>query len=202
MDLAATVFSSGWASGVNAYATVAMLSIAGRAGVGPIPEGLEKDWVLIGAVILFAVEFVADKVPFFDSAWDSIHTVIRPAIGSALGFAFTGNADVDNVDELLGGGTGGITALASHGVKAGLRLGINTSPEPATNIIASLIEDSTVLVVAYFALENPELAAAIAFVLLVSGIALVIFLWKRIRASWRRYRDWRDARRAPPGAPP
>jgi hypothetical protein len=199
VDLAATVFSSGWASGVNAYATVAMLSIAGRAGVGPIPDGLENNWVLFGAIALFCVEFVTDKIPYVDTAWDSIHTVIRPAIGSALGFAFTGDADVDDLDELLGGGGAGLTALTSHGVKAGLRLGINTSPEPVTNIVASLAEDSTVLVVAYFALENPELAAAIAFVLLVIGILLVILLWKSIRAAWARYRTWRERRRPPPG---
>ena len=198
MDLAATVFSSGWASGVNAYATVAMLSLLGRAGVGGVPEQLDSDPILIGSLILFSVEFVADKVPYFDSLWDSIHTVIRPLIGSALGFTFTGDADVSSFDEAVGGGGAGLTALTSHGIKAGLRLGINTSPEPVTNIIASLTEDSLVLVVAYFAIENPELAAAIAFVLLVAGIILVILLWKSIRAAWKRYREWRHKRRGPP----
>jgi hypothetical protein len=163
-----------------------------------VPEQLESDRVLYIAVALFCVEFVTDKIPFVDTAWDSIHTVIRPLIGSWLGFTFTGDADVSSLDDALGGGGAGLTALASHGVKAGLRLGINTSPEPASNIIASLTEDSLVLVVAYFAIENPELAAALAFVLLVAGIALVIFLWRRIRSAWRRYRQWREDRRRPP----
>jgi hypothetical protein len=205
VDLAATVFSSGWASGVNAYATVAMLSGLAKAGVAGVPEQLDNNAILIGALIMFAVEFIADKVPYFDSLWDSVHTVIRPAIGSALGFTFTGDAEVSSLDEALGGGGAGLTALASHGVKAGLRLGINTSPEPASNIIASLTEDSLTLTVAYFAIENPELAAAIAFVLLVAGIILVILLWKSIRAAWKRYRQWRHKRRGPPhhgAAPP
>ena len=199
MDLAATVFSSGWASGVNAYATIVVLSLIGRSGVGAVPDGLDSDPVLIGASILYLVEFVADKVPFFDSLWDSIHTVIRPAIGTALGFAFTNHADVSSLDELFGGGTAGLTALTSHCIKAGLRLGINTSPEPASNIFASLTEDSLAITVAYFAINNPELAALIAFLLLVVGVILLIVLWKSIRAAWGRYRQWREKRRRPPG---
>ena len=155
--------------------------------------------MLIAALILFLVEFVADKVPYFDSLWDSIHTVIRPAIGTALGFAFTGHADVSHLDELIGGGGAGLTSLTSHCIKAGLRLGINTSPEPASNIIASLTEDSLAITVAYFAINNPELAALIAFLLLVIGIILVVLLWKSIRAAWGRYRQWREKRRRPPG---
>ena len=198
MDLTATIFSSGWAAGVNSYATVAVLSLLGRSGAIGVPEQLESDRVLYIAIALFMVEFVTDKIPFVDTLWDSIHTVIRPLIGSWLGFSFTDDAGVSQLDDALGGGGAGLTALASHGVKAGLRLGINTSPEPASNIIASLTEDSLVLVVAYFAIENPVLAAAIAFVLLVAGIALVIFLWRRIRAAWRRYRQWRHRRRRGP----
>ena len=155
MDLAATVFSSGWASGVNAYATIVPSSDRALGG-RPVPEGLDSDPVLIGASILFLVEFVADKVPYFDSFWDTIHTVIRPAIGTALGFAFTGHADLSHLDELIGGGGAGLTALTSHCIKAGLRLGINTSPEPASNIIASLTEDSLAITVAYFAINNPS----------------------------------------------
>jgi hypothetical protein len=197
MDLAATVFSSGWASGVNAYATVLVLSLLGRSGTVGVPEQFESDPVLIASAVLFAIEFVTDKIPFVDSLWDSIHTVIRPLIGSALGFTFTGDADVSSVEEAIGGGGAGLTALASHGIKAGLRLGINTSPEPASNIIASLGEDSTVVMVTYFAIENPELAAAIAFILLVLGTILLIVLWKSIRASWRRFKDWRERSRGP-----
>jgi hypothetical protein len=197
MDLAATVFSSGWASGVNAYATVLVLSLLGRSGTVGVPEQLESDPVLIGSAVLFAIEFITDKIPYVDSLWDSIHTVIRPLIGSALGFTFTGDADVSSIEEAVGGGGAGLTALASHGIKAGLRLGINTSPEPASNIIASLGEDSMVVMVTYFAIENPELAALIAFLCLVVGTILVIVLWKSIRAAWGRFKRWRERSRGP-----
>ena len=97
--------------------------------------------------------------------------------------------------EALGAGGSGVTALASHAVKAGVRLGINTSPEPATNILASLAEDGMVAVVVLFSINHPELAALIAGVLLVVGIALIVFLWKRVRTALQRRRE----RKAVPG---
>lgn len=191
MDLGATLFSTGWASGVNAYATVAFLSLLGRAGVGEVPDGIESDPVLAGSAAMFAVEFVTDKIPWLDSLWDSIHTVVRPAIAVVLGFQFGGEAGVSGIEEALGAGGSGATALASHAVKAGIRLGINTSPEPATNIFASLVEDGLVAVVVLFSINNPELAAAIAAALLIAGIALIVFLWRRIRTALNRRRERR-----------
>jgi hypothetical protein len=88
VDVAATIFSTGWTSGINSYATVLVLSLLGRAGVGGVPEGLDQDWVLLAAAGMFTVEFFTDKIPYLDSAWDSIHTVIRPLIGAVLGFSF------------------------------------------------------------------------------------------------------------------
>ena len=97
MDLGATVFSTGWASGVNSYATVLVLCLLGRAGVGEVPEGFDQNWVLYAAAGMFAIEFVTDKVPFLDSAWDSFHTVVRPLIGVVLGFSFAGEHGVDGI---------------------------------------------------------------------------------------------------------
>jgi hypothetical protein len=194
MDLAATLFSSGWASGVNSYATVLVLALLGRSGVAGVPEELQSDPVLFVAAGMYAVEFVADKVPLLDNAWDAVHTFIRPAVGGMLGFAFTGDAGVSQAEELFGAGGSSVTALASHSVKAGLRLGINASPEPVSNILTSLTEDGLVAVVAFFAIENPELAAAIAALLLALGIGAVVFLWRRIRAALARRRERRRAR--------
>lgn len=200
MDLATTLFSTGWASGVNAYGTVALLSLLGRAGVGEVPDGIESNPVLIGSIAMFAVEFVTDKIPWLDSVWDSIHTFIRPAIAVALGFQFGGESGVSGIEEALGAGGSGLTALASHAVKASIRLGINASPEPVTNIIASLSEDGLVAVVILFSINNPEIAAVIAAVLLIVGIALVVYLWTRIRAALKRRRESRSGGR--PGDPP
>ena len=196
MDFAATLFSTGWASGVNAYGTVALLGILGRLNVGDVPADLERTPVIAIALGLFLVEFVVDKVPWLDSLWDTVHTVIRPLIGAALGFQFGGEQGIGGLEEAFGAGATGMVALASHGVKAGMRLAINTSPEPATNITASLAEDGLVAIVVLFSLNHPVLAATIAGVLLVVGMALVALLWSRVRAALRR----RRARRS--GAPP
>ncbi|MDQ1625676.1 MAG: hypothetical protein QOJ49_1174 [Actinomycetota bacterium] len=187
------VFSSGWASGVNSYATVLLLGLLGRfAGVDAVPAGLQRTDVLIAAAVLYAVEFVADKIPYVDSTWDAIHTVIRPAVGTAIGLLMAG--DASTLDQAVLGATGGTTALASHLVKAGLRLAVNTSPEPASNIAASLVEDFSVAGVVSLAVAAPWVAAGIAAVLLVLGVVIVVRLAKRIRRARRRWREWRASR--------
>ena len=194
MELVSTLVSAGWASGVNAYLTVALMSLLGRAGVGDVPEELQQDGVLFAALALYAIEFVADKVPLFDSAWDAIHTVVRPAIASALGVELGGDMGAVGVEEVFAGGGAGALALASHAVKASIRLAVNTSPEPASNIVVSLFEDGLVAGVTILALEHPVPAAVIAVILLALGIALAAFLAKRIRRAWRFFRErWRGA---------
>ena len=190
-ELLPLVFSSGWASGVNAYATVLLLGLLGRfAGVDAVPAGLERTDVLLAAAVLYAIEFVADKIPYVDSTWDAVHTVIRPAIGTVIGLLVAG--DAASLDQAVLAATGGVTALVSHLVKAGLRLAVNTSPEPASNIGVSLVEDFSVAGVVAVAVSAPWVAAGIAAALLVTGIALVVLLAKRIRRARARWR----ARRA------
>jgi Domain of unknown function (DUF4126) len=189
MDLVTTVFSTGWATGVNAYATIALLGLLGKAGVGEVPDALTNDGVIAAASVLYGIEFVADKVPLVDNAWDAVHTVIRPAIASLLGAGFAVDAEVGALDEALAAGGSGVTALASHGVKAGLRLGINASPEPFSNIVASLTEDGLVAGVTALALENPEIAAVIALILLVLGTLLLVYLIKSVRRGLRNLQE-------------
>jgi len=189
MDLVPTLISSGWASGVNAYLTVVLMSLLGRAGVGDVPEELQSDGVLVAAVVLYAIEFVVDKVPLLDSAWDVLHTAVRPGIAGAIGVALGGEAGAVGVEEVFAGGGAGAMAFASHAVKAGIRLGVNSSPEPASNIIVSLLEDALVAGVVILALEHPVPAAIIAVLLLAAGAALVVFLAKRIRRGVRYVRE-------------
>jgi Domain of unknown function (DUF4126) len=204
LDLGATLVSTGWASGVNAYATVALLGILGRAGAGEVPEQLQSDAVIGLSAVMFVIEFFTDKVPLLDTAWDVVHTAVRPAIGGAIGAIFGSDADLTGLEEVAAAGGTGTVALASHAVKAGLRLGINTSPEPASNIVASLAEDAAVALVVVFALEEPVLAATIAVILLVSGGLLVWLLASRVRQGVERAREWRarGSGRAPPPGPP
>ncbi|MDQ3645204.1 MAG: DUF4126 domain-containing protein [Actinomycetota bacterium] len=198
MDLIPTLISSGWASGVNAYLTVALLSLLGRAGWGEVPASLQSDGVLIAALVLFGIEFVADKVPYVDNLWDAVHTAVRPAIASTLGVVFAGDSGSTGLEEALSGGGSGAMALASHAVKAGVRLGVNTSPEPFSNILVSLTEDGVVAGVVLLALDHPVEAAVISVVLLLAGIALLIYLATRIR---RALRGLRERRGRPPPTP-
>jgi len=191
MELAATLFSTGWASGVNAYGTVALLGILGRLNVGEVPPDLERTPVIAIALGLFLVEFLVDKIAGLDSLWDTVHTVIRPLIGAVLGFQFGGEHGIDGVQEAFAAGTTGIVALASHAVKMGIRLAVNTSPEPASNVVVSLGEDGLVAIVVLFSINHPYLAAGIAALLLAAGVTIIVFLWTRIRAALRRRRERR-----------
>jgi hypothetical protein len=171
-----------------------MLSLLGRAGFGQVPDQLTTTPILIAAGVMFAIEFITDKVPLLDSAWDVLHTAIRPAIGSLLGISF---ADLDKVtgpETVAVAGGSGTTALVAHGLKAGIRLGINTSPEPVSNIIASLTEDALMAGVVALALKEPFIALAVVIVLLAIGISAVLFLRKRIKRALERRRERRQAR--------
>jgi hypothetical protein len=194
-------FSSGWASGVNAYLVVLVLGIADRVGDYPdIPDVLGRWDILAIAGFLYAMEFVADKIPYVDSTWDAVSTLIRPTAGAIIGALLAGQVPEDtSLDQLVMAGVGGGTALLSHLTKAGLRLAINTSPEPVTNIGVSLLEDVAVLGVVAFAIQHPRVAAAIAAVLLAIGLVLLFLVARLVRRGWRR---WKGRRTAPAGSGP
>jgi hypothetical protein len=143
---------------------------------------------------------VADKIPYVDSAWHLLHTAIQPTIGATVGALLAGGtagtAGTGGLGQVAAGVTGGFTALASHAVRSGLRAAVNTSPEPASNIVASGAEDLTVAGVVGLSMLHPWIAAGIAGALLVTGIVLVAVLWRRIRAALRRRRARRAARTA------
>lgn len=189
------VFTSGWASGVNAYAVVLLLGLVDRLGqVAAVPDALARTDVLVAAGVLFLLELLADKIPYLDSVWDSIHTVIRPAVGATLGYLL-GN-ESSSLEAAFSAATGGVTALASHAVKSGIRLGVNSSPEPVSNVLVSTAEDVTVAGVVSLATAHPWLAAGTAGVLLLAGLALAIFLLLRLRRLKQRYDDWGSAKLA------
>ena len=194
MELLPVVLTSGWASGINAYLVVLVLGLIGRfTEVAGIPEGLTRTDVLVVAAILYLVELVADKIPYFDSLWDAVSTAIRPTVGAVIGLLIA--QDAPTLEQAVLAACGGAAALVSHLVKGGLRLIVNTSPEPASNITVSVGEDVAVAAVTTLAVLNPGLALAIAALLLVTGILLLVLLWSWVLRGWRRFRAWR-ARRA------
>ncbi|WP_380284753.1 DUF4126 domain-containing protein [Kitasatospora purpeofusca] len=196
MTIVPLIFTSGLASGINAYAVVLLLGLLGRfAGADSVPPALERTDVLLVAAALFLLEAVADKIPYVDSVWDVVHTVIRPVAGATVG-ALIASTDPGSLGEVAAGAMGGTTALVSHLVKASLRMAVNTSPEPASNIAVSLAEDVSVAGLVTLAIFHPWLAASIAAVLLLIGILLVWFAINRIRAFRARRRERRAARAA------
>jgi hypothetical protein len=187
VDALPLAVSSGWASGVNAYLVVLVLGIADRVGdLAEVPDVLGRLDALAVAGFLYAMEFVADKIPVVDSTWDVVSTAIRPTAGAVIGVLLAGEAS--SLDQAVLGVVGGGTALLSHLVKAGSRLAINSSPEPVTNVLASVAEDVAVLGVVVLALENPRLAAGVAGVLLAAGLVVLYLVARLVRRGWRRFR--------------
>ncbi|MCX6397768.1 MAG: DUF4126 domain-containing protein [Propionibacteriales bacterium] len=187
MDLLPLVFTSGWASGVNAYLAVLVLGLSERFGtVAGLPDALGRTDVLVAAAVMAGIEFFADKIPYVDSTWDAVSTVIRPTIGAALALLVSG--DATSVEQAGYAALGGTTALASHAVKAGSRLAINTSPEPVTNVVASLGEDIAVIGIVLLAIRHPWVAGIACLVLLVLGLVvlrLLLRVVRRGRARWK-----------------
>jgi len=194
------IFTSGVASGVNSYLAVLVLGLLGRFGhVAAIPAVLERPSVLAAAAVLYAGQFVVGKVPVLDSVWDVVHTPLRPVVGGAIGVVMAQQAHVSPAAVITAAALGGGSALASHVVKTGTRAGVNASPEPFSNIIASLLEDLGVAGLVSLAVFHPVAAAIVATVVLAAGLVLLALLASRIRRAWQRRRDARLRRRSPDG---
>jgi len=193
------IFTSGVASGVNCYAAVLVLGLLGRFGhIASIPAALERPEVLAAAAVLYFGQFVVGKIPMLDSVWDVIHTAVRPVVGGAIAVVMAQQAHASPTATIGAAALGGGSALASHVVKTGMRVGVNASPEPFSNIIASLSEDLGVAGLVSLAVFHPVAAAIVAAVALAIGIALFATLASWIRRGWQRRRDARR-RRSPGG---
>ncbi|MFF3952421.1 DUF4126 domain-containing protein [Streptomyces sp. NPDC001890] len=194
MSVLPLVFTSGWASGINAYAVALLLGLFGVTGLSDeVPASLQRTDVLVVAGVLFLCEVVADKIPYVDSVWDSVHTVVRPVAGAVVAALLAGESG--SLPELAAAAIGGSTALMSHLVKAGTRMAVNSSPEPFSNIAVSIAEDLGVAGIVTFAIFHPVAAAVIAGTLLLLGMAMVAFLASRIRRYLRRRAQRRAEKR-------
>ncbi|MDP9494546.1 MAG: DUF4126 domain-containing protein [Actinomycetota bacterium] len=183
MEAFGVIAGSGWASGINLYLVTLLLGVAGRIGWTDIPEVLTRLDVMIAAGVLFGIEFVADKVPYLDSVWDAIHTVVRPLGAAALGAVIAG--DSGSIGTALGAAVAGVLALDAHAAKATTRVVANTSPEPVSNIALSLLEDVGVTLLVALAITFPLVALIVVGVLVVAATTLTIMLWKVALRAWR-----------------
>src|SRR5215212_4159042 len=188
---------SAWTSGINLYATVAVLGLLEHYKLAHLPGGLHvlDNWYIIGvALALYVVEFFADKIPYVDTVWDAVHTFIRVPAGAVLAFAATSDVSpaVQVIAVLLGGGL----ALSTHGTKATVRAAANVSPEPLTNWALSLVEDVIAVGAVVLSVLHPV------FILCVVAVFLVAFAWlmprvlRRLGRMAARARDFFRGRAA------
>jgi hypothetical protein len=176
-----------FAAGVNLYATVAILGLASRYGWVTLPPQyavFDNNWIIGAALVMYVIEFFADKIPWLDTAWDAVHTFIRPVGGALIAVATLGHASPAMTT--LVGLLGGAVAASSHVSKAGTRAVANTSPEPFSNWILSLSEDAFVVGLGLLALKYPLLALAVTLTLLVAIILLARVLFRALSRRMRR----------------
>jgi hypothetical protein len=178
-----------FAAGVNLYATVAILGLAARYGWVDLPpqfQSFNNPFIIGAALVLYFVEFFADKIPYFDSLWDMMHTAIRPLGGALIAVATLGDASpgVEGLVALLGG----TVAAGSHLTKTSTRAVANTSPEPVSNWALSLGEDIFVVGLGYLALAHPIAALVVAGVLLTLIVIFAAVIVRTVRRWFSRRR--------------
>ena len=189
-----TAIASAFSAGISMYGVLALLGIAGRFDWIDGPALLERPAVIAVMLVLFVVELVVDKIAFLDSAWDAVHTVLRPAAGAAI----MAIAPDQTLPVPVALAIGAALALTSHGAKATTRALVNTSPEPVSNVVVSTAEDGLVAVLMALAIANPEVAAALTVLLVLGAVGLMLtarHVFRRLKRRWK-------ARKAPPEPPP
>lgn len=180
-----------WASGINLYAVVAILGIAGLTGYVELPATLavvQDPLVIAAAVLMYWVEFFVDKAPGVDSAWDALHTFIRIPAGAMLAAGVVGETAPELA--IAAGLLGGSLTAATHATKTGGRLLINTSPEPFSNWTASLAEDAVVLFGLWAAINHPAIFLTSLLLFLVLLCWLLPKIWRALRGGIRRVGAW------------
>jgi hypothetical protein len=195
----ALTMGAAWAAGINLYAAIAtlgILSVTGNMTLPPDLQVLANPLVIGAACLMFAVEFVADKMPGVDTGWDTIHTFIRIPAGALLAAGAVGelNPAVSLAAALLGG----TLAAGTHGMKAGSRLLINASPEPITNWTASIVEDIMVIGGIWAAVNHPWLFFALLLIFVLLMIWLLPKVWRGIKLLAVKIKELFSPRQASP----
>ncbi len=187
VEILGLALGAGFSSGLNLYATVATLGLLQRFQIIHLPvtlEALAHPWVIGIAVALYAIEFLADKIPYFDTAWDAIHTLIRPPAAAILAYASAGAAPPEWRwgAALLAGGV----ALTSHGTKASARAAANASPEPFSNWTLSFGEDLLAVFLSWLAAAHPAATIVVVTILVALAIFVLFHLFRFLRRALQR----------------
>ena len=198
----ALTMGAAWAAGINLYAAIAtlgLLSVTGNITLPPDLQVLANPLVIGAACLMFAVEFVADKMPGVDTGWDTFHTFIRIPAGALLAAGAVG--EVNPAVSLAAALLGGTLAAGTHGLKAGSRLLINTSPEPLTNWTASFVEDLAVIGGIWTAVNYPWVFLILLFLFVLLMIWLLPKVWRGIKLLANRIKTIFTPGQAPPPSP-
>ena len=195
-QLLALAAALGWASGFRLYAAVFLTGFAGWMGWFQLPPGLhvlQHPGVLVASGFMLFAEFFADKIPFVDTIWDTVHTVIRIPAGAALAAGAMGadSQAMTWVAAILGGSL----AATSHAAKLTTRAAVNTSPEPFSNIAVSLAEDGFVVFMLWLSATHPVIFAIALVLALILAVALMILLIKFLRVVIARSSDFFSGQR-------
>ncbi|MGA2020946.1 MAG: DUF4126 domain-containing protein [Candidatus Sulfotelmatobacter sp.] len=185
-ELFAVLAAVAFAAGLNVYATVASLGLLARFGHLPLPPGLQllESWPVIAAsVVLFVIEFFADKIPAFDLVWSALHTFVRVPVAALLAYGAT--RQLTPAQQLLAAFLGALIALAAHGGKTALRAAVTPSPEPFSNISLSLSEDALAVGLTWLATRHPYAAASVALTLFIIVMLLARLVVNALRALFR-----------------
>ena len=176
-----------FAAGLNVYATIATLGLLSRTGVITLPPSLDmlQSWWIIGvALVMFGLEFVADKIPAFDLIWNALHTFIRVPIAVLVAYAAT--SQLSPTKQLASAALGGLIAFAAHGGKTALRAAVTPSPEPFSNMALSFGEDIGAVSLSWLAVQHPYTTAAVVVVLLVAIVLLMRWVVRALHGLFGR----------------
>lgn len=191
-ELVAGLVAISFAAGLNVYATVATLGLLSHAGFFTLPVNLHVlgSWYVIAAsLVLFAIEFFADKIPFFDLTWNALHTFIRVPLAALV--AYRAAAPLQAWEQIAVAVIGGAIALAAHGGKTAARAAVTPSPEPVSNAALSVGEDVLAISLTWMATRHPFVAAGIAVILLAIIVLLIRWVVRSLRALFRgAEREW------------
>src|SRR5277367_140601 len=186
-NITALVVAASFAAGLNIYATVLTLGILARTQWVALPPGLDslgQTWVLVVCGIMFAMEFIADKIPGFDMVWNALHTVIRVPIAALV--AYHASSQMTPQMQVLATAIGAVIALAAHSSKTALRAAVTPSPEPVSNIALSTTEDVAAVGLTWFATHHPLIAAFVALGCLTVAIIAARALLRAIQRPLRK----------------
>ena len=185
-NIAALVIAASFAAGLNIYATVLTLGILARTQRVALPPGLDSlghTWVLAVCAVMFAIEFVADKIPGFDMIWNGLHTIVRVPIAALV--AYHASSQLTPLMQVLAMALGATVALAAHGSKTAVRAAVTPSPEPVSNIALSTTEDVVAVGLTWFATHHPFIGASIALILLAAAALAARALLRAIQRPLR-----------------